>query len=110
MEFNLDLMKSIESKTILLLKVKQRETMSKALSKYIAAFDYFDKTLLVLSAPSGSISIASLATAIGALGWITSTSPCLAFSVRKGIAPKLLKTMRRKKKNHNKTIFVATNK
>ena len=41
--------------------------MSKVFSKYIAAsFDYFDKYLIVLSATSGGISIASIATAIGA--------------------------------------------
>ena len=33
--------------------------MSKKLSKYIAAFDYIDKILIVLSAPSGGISIIS---------------------------------------------------
>ena len=31
--------------------------MSEKLSKYIAAFDYVDKTLIVLSATSGGISI-----------------------------------------------------
>ena len=40
--------------------------MSKRLSKYIASFDYFDKSLIVLSATSGSISIASFATVIAA--------------------------------------------
>ena len=39
--------------------------MSKRLSKYIASFDYFDKSLTVLSATSGGISIASFATVIG---------------------------------------------
>ena len=39
--------------------------MSKRLSKYIASFDYFDKSLIVLSIASGSISIASFATVIG---------------------------------------------
>ena len=29
---------------------QERKTMSKKLSKYIAAFDYIDKTLIVLSA------------------------------------------------------------
>ena len=35
--------------------------MIKKLSKYISSFDYFDKSLIVLSATSGSISIASFA-------------------------------------------------
>ena len=39
--------------------------MSKRLSKYIASFGYFDKSLIILSAKTGSISIASFATVIG---------------------------------------------
>ena len=39
--------------------------MNKRPSKYIAAFDYFDKTLIVLSATSGGVSIISFASAIG---------------------------------------------
>ena len=34
-------------------KIEERKTMSKKLSKYIADFDYIDKTLIVLSATSG---------------------------------------------------------
>ena len=40
--------------------------MSKILSKYIASFDYFNKSLIVLSIATGSVSIASFATVIGA--------------------------------------------
>ena len=40
--------------------------MSKRLSKYIAFFDYFNKSLIVLSVKTGSISVASFATVIGA--------------------------------------------
>ena len=48
-------------------EIKERELMSKRLNKYIASFDYFDKSLIVLSVTSGSISIAFLfATVIGA--------------------------------------------
>ena len=55
----------MKSKTILLLRLK-KELMSKRLSKYIASFDYFDKSLIVLSTISSSIStIASFATVIG---------------------------------------------
>ena len=39
--------------------------MSKKLSKYIAAFDYIDKTLIVLSATSGRINIISFTSVIG---------------------------------------------
>ena len=48
--------------------------MNKALSNYIAAFGFFDKTLLVLSATSVSVSIVPLATAVVSPGWITSAS------------------------------------
>ena len=37
-------------------EIQERKIMSKKLSKYIAAFDYIDKTLIVLSATSGRIS------------------------------------------------------
>ena len=40
--------------------------MSKNLSKYIATFDYFGKTLIVLSATRGGVSIISFASIIGA--------------------------------------------
>ena len=39
--------------------------MSKGLGKYILYFDYFDKSLIVLSAASATISIASFATLVG---------------------------------------------
>ena len=39
--------------------------MSQMLSKYIASFDYFDKSLDLLSATSGSISTASFSTVVG---------------------------------------------
>ena len=53
--------------------------MSERLSKYIASFDYFEKTLIVLSIATGSISIASFATVIGAPVGIMSASFSLAF-------------------------------
>ena len=40
--------------------------MSKGLSKYIAAFDYFDKSLIFLSVTNDGVSIASFANIIGA--------------------------------------------
>ena len=38
-------------------EIQERKTTSTKLSKYIAAFDYIDKTLIVLSATNGGISI-----------------------------------------------------
>ena len=84
--------------------------MSKRLSKYIASFDYFDKSLLVLSAASGSICITSFFTVIGATVGIASASFSFAFSVVVGIVKKLLKTKRNKKKKHNRIVMLARSK
>ena len=66
-------------------EIKERELMSKILSKYIAFFDYFDKLLIFLSITTGSVSIASVATVIGAPVGIVSTSFSLAFLIFTGI-------------------------
>ena len=58
--------------------------MSKRLSKYIASFDYFDKSLIVLSVATGSISIASFAIVTGAPVRMMSASRSLAFSITTG--------------------------
>ena len=55
--------------------------MSKNLSKYIASFEYLDKSLIVLSKATGSISIASFAAAIGTPVRIKSASCSLEFSI-----------------------------
>ena len=65
--------------------------MSKRLSKYIASFDYFDKSLIVLSVTTGSISIALFAILIGAPAGIASASFSLAFSIFTGIVKKTVK-------------------
>ena len=41
-------------------EINQRKSCSKKLSKYVAAFDYIDKILIVLSATTGRVSICSL--------------------------------------------------
>ena len=63
-----------EIKDYFLAEIKERQLISKRLSKYIASFDYFDKSLIVLSAKSGGISIASFSTATGAPVRIASAS------------------------------------
>ena len=47
-------------------EIKERELMSKRLTKNITSLDYFDNSLVVLSVTTGSISIPSFATVIGA--------------------------------------------
>ena len=71
---------------------------------------YFDKSSIVLSATTGSISIASFATVIGAPVGISSASFSVALSISTGIIKKLLKTTRNKKKKHNKIVMLARSK
>ena len=90
-----------ETKYYFVAEIKERELMSKRLSKYFVSFDYFDKSLIVLSVTTGSISIASFATVIRALVGMASASFSLAFSISTGIVKKLLKTSRNQKKKQN---------
>ena len=99
-----------EIKDFYIAEIKQKELMSKILSKYIASFEYFDKSLIVLSVTTGSISVASFATVIGAPVGIVSASFSLAFSIFTRIVKKLLKTTRSKKKKQNKMFMLARSK
>ena len=97
--------KIIEIKNYFIAEIEERELMSKRISKYIASFDYFDKSLIFLSVTTGSISIASFATIIGALvGMMSASCSVSFFSITTGIVKKLLKTTRIKKKKHNKIV------
>ena len=106
----LRLNKISEIKDYFVAEIKERELMSKRLSKYIASFEYFDKSLIVLSVTTGSISIASFATVIGAPVGMMSASCSLAFSITTGFVKKFLKTIRNKKKKHNKIVMLARSK
>ena len=90
--------------------IKERELMSKRLRRFIASFEYFDKSLTVLFITTSSISIASFATIIGAPVGIVSASFILSFSISTGTIKKLLQTTRNKKKNHNKVVMLARSK
>ena len=73
--------------------------MSKNLSKYIASFKYLQKSLIALLVATGSISIASFATAIGAPVGIISASyslDSLAFSTTTGFVKKKKKKYKEK--------------
>ena len=99
-----------EIKDYFIAEIRERELMSKNLSKYIASFEYLDKSLIVLSVATGNISIASFATAIGAPEGIISASCSLAFSITTGFVKKFLKTTRNKKNKHNKMVMLARSK
>ena len=91
-------------------EIEERDLMSKRVRKYFALFDYFDKSLIILSITTGSISTASFATVIGAPVGIVSASFNLAFSISEGIIQNLLKTTRNKKKKHNRSVMLARSK
>ena len=84
--------------------------MSKRLSEYITSLDYFDKSLIVLSVTTGSISVASFATIIGTPAGIVRANFSLTFSMFIGVVKKLLITTRNKKKKHNKIVMLARSK
>ena len=56
-QFRLNKIREVEDYFIA--EIKERELMSKKLSKHISFFDYFDKSLIILSVTSGGVSIAS---------------------------------------------------
>ena len=84
--------------------------MRKSLSKHIASFDYFDKSIIVLSLTSCSISIASFASVIWTSVRKVSAIFSLALSISAEIMKKLLKTTRNKKKKHKKVVMWARSK
>ena len=77
-----------EIKDYFLAEIRERELISKNISKYIASSDYFDKSLNVLSISSCSISVASFATVIGAPAGIIGASCGFMFSVTSGFVKK----------------------
>ena len=99
-----------EIKNYFISEIKERELMSKRLSKYIASSEKFEKSCIVLSASRCSISIEPFATVIAATVGIASAFFSLAFSISTGIVKKLSKTTRNKKKKHNKIVMLARSK
>ena len=80
-----------EIKDYFIAEIRERELMSKRPSKYIASFDYFDKSLIILSVTTGSISIGSFAIVLGAPVGMASATCSLAFSISTGIVKKTVK-------------------
>ena len=100
-----------EIKDCFIAEIKEREIMSKILNKCVTSLDYFDKSLLVLSARSGSVFIASFATVVGTPVGMAIASLSLAFSLCTGlVVKKILKATRNKKKKHNKIVMLARDK
>ena len=99
-----------ETKDYFLAEIRERELISKNISKYIASLDYFDKSLNVLSILSGSNFISSFATVIGAPVEIIGVSCGFTLSILSGFVKRFLKTARNKKKKHNKIVMLARSK
>ena len=57
-KFRLDEIKKIEN--YLINQINETKSYSKKLNKYVTAFDYIDKILIVLSGTSGGVSIISI--------------------------------------------------
>ena len=91
-------------------EINQRKSCSKRLSKYVAAFDYIDKILIVLNAASGGVSIILFTIIVGAPVGIASSSLTLLFSLTTEIVKKLLNIARNKKKKHDKIFMLAKSK
>ena len=73
-----------EIKDYFLAEIRERELISKNLSKYIASLDYFDKSLNVLFILSGSVSIAYFSTINGVPAGIIGGSYGFIFSITSG--------------------------
>ena len=61
------------------------------MTKRLASFDYFEKSLIVLLPTSGSISIASIATVIGTPVGLAYASLSVTFSLSTGLVKKIIK-------------------
>ena len=89
-------------------EINQIKSSSKKLSKYVAAFDYIGKILIVFLHQVEEFIISSVSV-VGAPTGIVGTSFTLMFSLPTGIIKKLLSITRNKKK-HDKILMLAKNK
>ena len=78
-------------------EIQERNTISKKLSKYIAAFDYIDKPLIVLSATSRGISIMSFTSVIGVPAGMASQYFTLLFFFNYGNNKEIVKNNKKEK-------------
>ena len=93
-------------------EINQRKSFSKKISKYVTAFYYIDKILIVISALSGEVCIISSVSVVGSLDGIAGASFTLVFSLTTGIIKKLLSKYDKKQKvkNRDKTLMLAKSK
>ena len=109
-EQRLGLNKINEVKHYFIIEIRERKLMIKNLSKYIASFEYFNKSLIFLFVLASSISIAPFVSVIGASVGIVGASCGLTFSIESGFIKSFSKTTRNKNKKHNKIVMLARSK
>ena len=90
-------------------EINQGKNASKKLSKYVSAFDYIDKILIVLSATSGGVYIISSVSVVGAPVGIVGASFTLMFSLTTGIIKKLLSITRKRKSTRKFLCWLKVN-
>ena len=91
-------------------EINQRKLCSKKPNKYVSAFDYVNKILIVLNVTTGGVCIISHSTVVGAPVGIANAGSTIVFSLATGIIEKLLTTTKKKKKKHDKILMSAKSK
>ena len=71
-------------------EINERKDIIKKLSKYMVSFDYLHKIFIALSAPFGTLSIASHATVVGIPVGIAGASLTLIFTISTSVNKSLL--------------------
>ena len=79
-------------------EINQRKLCRKKLSKYVTAFDYLDKMLIVLSATTRGVCIVSHANVVGAPVGITSAGFTIVFSLATEIKKFIMHNKKEKEK------------
>ena len=88
-------------------EVNLRKLCSKKWSKYVAAFEYIDKILIVLSATSGGVCVISSVSVVGGPIGIAGASFTLIFSLTTGIIKKLMSLARNINKKQDKILMLV---
>ena len=90
--------------------INQRKLCRKKFNKYVAAFDYADKVLIVLSTTSAGVCVIYSVSVVGVPIGIARASFILIFFLTPGIINKLISITRNKKKKHDKILMLAKSK
>ena len=91
-------------------EINQRKSCSQKLNKYIKAFDYIDRVLVILCTITGGVLMISFSSVIGAPAGIAKASFTFFFCLTTGIVKKLLDKTRKKRKKHDNILMSAKSK